>query len=110
MRAEEMLEADKLFVVLNHNGTVTLVKHQLLTVRCQYRILLFPFDVQTCMVPFGSWAYVTEQVFVEFFKSSLQDQIFEVLIAIHLFLSKQSYTTMSYSLPVLWTYPRHQMI
>jgi hypothetical protein len=78
MEAKETMPLEKTYARLDYTGGVTVVKHQFLTVRCQYRILLFPFDVQHCRMPFGSWAYTKEQVEVESFKSRLAEQIFEV--------------------------------
>uniref|UniRef100_A0A914V791 Neurotransmitter-gated ion-channel ligand-binding domain-containing protein n=1 Tax=Plectus sambesii TaxID=2011161 RepID=A0A914V791_9BILA len=77
MEAREIMPSDKTYARIHFTGNVTVVKHQFLAVRCQYRILLFPFDVQRCRMPFGSWAYTTEQVEVEAFESRLAQQIFE---------------------------------
>lgn len=80
MEAKEVMPIEKTFARLEYTGTINLVKHQFLTVRCQYYILLFPFDVQQCRMPFGSWAYTMEHVEVEAFDSRLAQQIFEVMI------------------------------
>uniref|UniRef100_A0A914V6M8 Uncharacterized protein n=1 Tax=Plectus sambesii TaxID=2011161 RepID=A0A914V6M8_9BILA len=77
MEAIETMPMEKTYARVDYEGNVTIVKHQFLTVRCQYHILLFPFDVQQCRMPFGSWAYTTEQIELEAFESRLAQQIFE---------------------------------
>lgn len=78
MEAKEIMPQEKTVARIAHTGNVMIVKHQFLTVRCQYHILHFPFDVQKCRMPFGSWAYTIDQVQVESYESGLGQQIFEV--------------------------------
>uniref|UniRef100_A0A914XRD4 Uncharacterized protein n=1 Tax=Plectus sambesii TaxID=2011161 RepID=A0A914XRD4_9BILA len=77
MESKEVMPLEKTYARVDYRGNVNLVKHQFLTVRCQYYILLFPFDIQQCRMPFGSWAYTVEQVEVDAFESRLAQQIFE---------------------------------
>jgi hypothetical protein len=78
MEASEIMPLEKTIARMEYTGNVTIVKHQLLTVQCRYHILMFPFDVQHCHMPFGSWSYTADEVEVDPFESSLAQQIFQV--------------------------------
>ncbi|KAK8398926.1 hypothetical protein O3P69_004197 [Scylla paramamosain] len=49
-------------IIIDHNGTVTLLTHGIFTSVCDMDIQWFPFDQQTCDMIFSSWTMDMHQV------------------------------------------------
>uniref|UniRef100_A0A914X9A5 Uncharacterized protein n=1 Tax=Plectus sambesii TaxID=2011161 RepID=A0A914X9A5_9BILA len=52
----------KNYVLIASDGTMYLTLSQILTMRCQYHIIMFPFDIQTCKVKLGSWVHSMDEI------------------------------------------------
>ncbi|PAV65454.1 hypothetical protein WR25_12539 [Diploscapter pachys] len=47
---------------VRYDGFVEVDFNKLIDVTCPMRVLMFPFDEQTCSLQFGSWSYTSEQI------------------------------------------------
>ncbi|XP_063854040.1 acetylcholine receptor subunit alpha-1-B-like [Scylla paramamosain] len=52
-------------IIIDHNGTVTLLTHGIFTSVCDMDIQWFPFDQQTCDMIFSSWTMDMHQMILE---------------------------------------------
>uniref|UniRef100_A0A914VGY1 Neurotransmitter-gated ion-channel ligand-binding domain-containing protein n=1 Tax=Plectus sambesii TaxID=2011161 RepID=A0A914VGY1_9BILA len=57
-----LIPYDKLRARIDYDGRVSVSDPQVLTMSCVMKIDLFPFDVQTCTMGFGSWVYDSSEV------------------------------------------------
>jgi hypothetical protein len=52
-----LLETKKRLIYVNANGTVALYSPAIIESQCTIDVRKFPFDTQTCDLPFVSWIY-----------------------------------------------------
>ncbi|ELT91195.1 hypothetical protein CAPTEDRAFT_207723 [Capitella teleta] len=49
-------------VLVNYNGSITWIPHQIFHSSCSLDVTAFPFDRQVCHMWFGSWTHTTQEI------------------------------------------------
>ena len=69
---ERLAENRNALCIINNRGEVTWIPQAVFKSSCDINVKAFPFDVQTCFLKFGSWAYDGSKVDL-LFKNGLQE-------------------------------------